>query len=228
MGHRTYRSFEDRYEQVLHFTVDYLLHYNMSPSYGDIKKATGLKGDGHISVIINKIVEDGKLEREDGVARGLKLPHSFYLNTFPISMEGHIAADNETPLIVFDDPDPDSVIGISPELMPRGVKTSELYALRVKGDSMNAALIADGDIVILRRGDLWNDGDIVAIWLKNDDAVTLKKLYRAEYDVLTLKPKSHNPRHRARPENQNDIKVMGRVVAVMRKCGQQSEYNKKI
>ena len=218
MGQRTYQSFDDRCAQVYHFVIEYLSQHNISPSYGDIKKATGLKGDGHIRVIINKLVEDGKLEREDGVARGLKLPLSFHLTSFPISMEGYVAADNENPLVVFESLGPESVIGLPPELKPRVVKTSDLYALKVKGDSMNAALIADGDVVILKRGDLWNDGDIVAIWLKNDDAVTLKKLYRAEYDVLTLKPDSHNPRHRARSENEKDIKVMGRVVAVMRTC----------
>ncbi len=218
MGQRIYQSFEERCEQVLHFVVGYLQQYNISPSYGDIKKATGLKGDGHIRDVINKLVDDGKLEREDGVARGLKLPKSFYLNAFPISLEGHIAANNQTPLIVYESLGPDSTIGIPPDLMPKGVKTSDLFALKVEGDSMNAALIADGDIVIMKRGDSWNDGDIVAIWLRNDDAVTLKKLYRAEYDVLKLKPQSHNPKHRTRSESQNDIQVMGRVVAVMRKC----------
>lgn len=218
MGHRIYQSFEDRYEQVLQYIVDQLLRFKIAPSYGDIKNATGLKGDGHIRDIINKLVEDGKLERLEGMARGLRLPSSFYTNAFPISLEGHIAANNETPLIVYESLGPESVIEIPPEIMPKGVKTSDLFALRVDGDSMNAALIAHGDIVILKRGDLWKDGDIVAIWLKNDDAVTLKKLYRAEYDVLKLKPDSYNPKHRTRPENQNDIKVMGRVVAVMRKC----------
>lgn len=218
MGKRINRTFEERCAQVYKYIVWYIRKYGIAPSYRDIKKTTGLKGDGHIRVIIDHLIAKGKLKRQAGVARGLRLPDIAPEAMYSVSMLGHIAANNEQPLVVYEELDPDSVRDVPLDLLPNGVNPDELFALRVVGDSMSAALIGDGDIVILRRGDLWNDGDIVAIWLKNEDATTLKKLYHSEYDVVKLKPKSKRPGHFNRSENEQDIKVMGRLVAVMRKC----------
>jgi SOS-response transcriptional repressors (RecA-mediated autopeptidases) len=50
-----------------------------------------------------------------------------------------------------------------------------IYALRVKGDSMLDALIRGGDIVLMDYVNSAEDGDMVAVWLRKEQEVTLKK-----------------------------------------------------
>jgi len=215
MKRRAYKSIQERGQEVLGYIQDYFDRHYMSPTYDEIMKALGFNTKSHLARSIDYLVDEGSLEREEGVARGLRLPGWTPTNQFSIHLKGTIAANNENPLVVFDELDFESTIEIPPSYIPKSTKLSELYALTVRGDSMTDAMIADGDIVILKQSDFWNDGDTVAIWLRNEGAVTLKKLYRGKGDVVKLKPKSH--KHQTRIEKKDDVRVMGRVVAVMRR-----------
>jgi len=216
MKRKSNKSIEERGEMVLNFIRDYFDHHYISPTYEEIMKGVGVKSRGHLKPIIDKLVKEGFLERKDAVARGLRLPDWIPPRQASIHLKGYIAANNRDPLVILDEFDTDTTLEIPPSLIPKNTRSSDLYALRVKGDSMADAMIANGDTVILKQGDTWNDGDIVAIWLKSDDAVTLKKLHSSSDGVVKLKPKSH--KHHTRVENMSDIRVMGCVVAVMRTC----------
>ena len=50
------------------------------------------------------------------------------------------------------------------------------FALRVQGTSMIDALIDDGDIVILEPTPSCDDGEMVAVWLRDENETTLKKV----------------------------------------------------
>ena len=52
-----------------------------------------------------------------------------------------------------------------------------LFALRVKGHSMIDALINDGDVVVLRQQETCENGETVAVWLKDQRETTLKRFY---------------------------------------------------
>lgn len=85
----------------------------------------------------------------------------------------------------------------------------ELIALKVVGDSMIDAAICEGDIVIVRRQDAADHGDIVAAML--DGEATVKRL-RREGGKVWLVP--HNPAHEPIPGD--DAAIVGKVVAVFR------------
>jgi len=65
----------------------------------------------------------------------------------------------------------------------------ETFALKVKGDSMIEDGILDGDLVIIRRQETANNGDIVCSLIGNE--ATLKRFYRKGNEV-TLKPANKN------------------------------------
>jgi len=211
MGQRTNLPIAERCKQVLDFIKEYQFKHGFVPSYGDILAGTKIKSRGHLALIIEKLIEDGEVEREPGTARGLRLPHN---SLFSIPLKGFIAADNINPEMVLDN-DPDATTEILSELIPNKLDRSKIYALRVKGDSMKGALIADGDTVLMQEGDTWHEGDIVAVWLNKEGAVTLKKIHQGRPGIIKLKPKSH--KHHTRVEKQEDIKVLGRIVCVIRK-----------
>ena len=91
--------------------------------------------------------------------------------------------------------------------------TGEHYALEVAGDSMIDAGILDTDIVIIRRGDVADNGQIV-VALVDDEEVTLKRLRRRGASIA-LEPA--NPRHETRIFPADRVRVQGRLVGLMRR-----------
>ncbi len=89
----------------------------------------------------------------------------------------------------------------------------EHYALEVAGDSMIEAGILDGDTVIIRRGDVAENGQII-VALVDDAEVTLKRL-RRRGNSIALEPA--NQRHEIRIIPADRVKVQGRLVALLRK-----------
>lgn len=89
---------------------------------------------------------------------------------------------------------------------------AEYFALRVTGDSMNAARIYDGDLLIVRRQDLVDNGDI-AVVLVGDENATVKRFFR-DGNTVTLMPQSTNPDHTPQVYDvrKTRIRVQGRVV----------------
>lgn len=88
---------------------------------------------------------------------------------------------------------------------------AEYFGLRVRGDSMNAAGINDGDIVIVKKQDIVEDGAIAVVLV--DESATIKR-YRLEKGIVILTPQSTNPENQVQFYNlkEHTIKILGRIV----------------
>ena len=93
---------------------------------------------------------------------------------------------------------------------------NEYTALRVNGDSMNAARIDDGDIIIIRKQDIVENGEIAVVIVNGDDATV--KRYHRDGNIVTLTPQSYNPEHTVQIYSLKDvpIRIFGKVVEVRR------------
>jgi repressor LexA len=91
--------------------------------------------------------------------------------------------------------------------MTRG--RDNVFALRVKGTSMIDALVNDGDLVLMEATQSADDGDMVAVWLKDRQETTLKKIY-FEGDRVRLQPANvtMDPIY-VKPEN---VEVQGKIL----------------
>ncbi len=89
----------------------------------------------------------------------------------------------------------------------------EHYALEVAGDSMVDAGILDGDMVVIRRGETAENGQIV-VALLDDAEVTLKRL-RRRGNSIALEPANRTYEPRILPADR--VKVQGRLVALLRR-----------
>jgi repressor LexA len=85
----------------------------------------------------------------------------------------------------------------------------ELFALRVRGESMINAGILDGDYVIVEKTPTADDGEIVVALI--EDEATVKRLYR-EKDCIRLQPE--NPTFE--PIYATNVLVLGKVISVIR------------
>ena len=92
-------------------------------------------------------------------------------------------------------------------------RREDVYALRVKGDSMIDALIGDGDVVLMRAARTAENGQMVAAWLKREKEVTLKRFYR-EGGRIRLQPA--NEQLQSLYVEADNVEIQGRVMGVIR------------
>jgi repressor LexA len=86
------------------------------------------------------------------------------------------------------------------------------FALEVRGDSMIEAGINDGDIVVIRETSVADDGDVVVALVEGQEA-TLKRIYRKGTSVAL---EAANPAYETRRYRQDQVKVQGRLVGLIR------------
>lgn len=89
---------------------------------------------------------------------------------------------------------------------------AEYFALKVNGDSMNAARIYDGDTLIVRRQEVVENGQI-AVVIVNDDQATVKRFYQ-NGSTITLMPQSTNAIHQPQIYDTatTNVRIVGLVV----------------
>jgi repressor LexA len=100
-------------------------------------------------------------------------------------------------------------VACPPDLLTNG----EHFALEVKGDSMIDAGILDGDIVIIRRCDTAENGDIVVALVEQEEA-TLKRLRKRGAAVAL---EAANPNYETRIFGPDQVDIQGRLVGLMRR-----------
>ncbi|MFF9552367.1 transcriptional repressor LexA [Methylobacterium fujisawaense] len=98
-------------------------------------------------------------------------------------------------------------------LSPDFVAGGEHYALEVRGDSMVEAGILDGDLVVIRKQDTANTGDII-VALIDDEEATLKRLRRRGSSIAL---EAANPAYETRVLGPDRVRIQGRLVSLVRR-----------
>jgi SOS regulatory protein LexA len=128
-----------------------------------------------------------------------------------IPLLGRIAAGKPIPI-----PDSDlSPFGYETIELTRGIvgREENIYALRVRGNSMVDALIHDGDIVVMKHQKEADIGELVAVYLKDQKETTLKRFY-LEGGQVRLQPA--NPTMQPIYVHPANVEIQGKVIAVIR------------
>lgn len=89
---------------------------------------------------------------------------------------------------------------------------AEYFALYAKGDSMTAAHINEGDILVIRRQEKVENGEIAVVRV-NDDTATVKR-FKQDGNIVQLIPQSYNPVHQIQIYDlkKENINIVGKVV----------------
>ncbi|MBE9513872.1 MAG: repressor LexA [Chloroflexi bacterium] len=197
-------------ESILKFIPDFIDQRGYSPTVRDIVKGCQLSSTAVVQHHLNVLEKAGFIHRDPEVFRSIQLVEK---DIIAVPLLGTVAAGQPIPV-----PDSNSWTSTPEESLklPRDLVggRDNIYALRVKGMSMIDALIADGDIVVMESAQNMEDGEMAAVWLKEEQEVTLKKLYR-EPGRLRLQPANEQMKPiYVKPEN---VELQGKVVAVLRK-----------
>jgi repressor LexA len=201
-----------RQQAILDFIATFLDENDYPPTIRDIQHDLAISSTSVVDYNL-KVLEDRNLIRRNrNISRGIELVGRAPVRSqmIEIPVLGSIAAGLPIPVpedaVTFDD-----TISLAPELAPDGGRS--LFALRVKGHSMVDALINDGDIVILRQQVTCENGETVAVWLRDEKETTLKKFF-LEGDQVRLQPANvtMDPIY-TRADN---IEIQGKLVSVVR------------
>lgn len=198
----------------------------IAPSFDEMREALGLKSKSGIHRLITALVERGYLERLPNRARALevkRLPEGFgadgsapaqksknipnaaiISNMQSIPLYGRIAAGSPIEAIR----DENGTVDLPPSMLGSG----EYYALEVDGESMIKAGIQDGDMVIIKKTNQANDGDIV-VALVDGEEVTLKRLKRKNGKVILIPENDDFKEQVYAPEQ---VQIQGKLASLMR------------
>jgi repressor LexA len=217
-------------KELLLYIHERIKESGVSPSFDEMKEALDLASKSGIHRLITALEERGFLRRLPHRARALevlKMPDSAATAAPPkgrqsfrpsvvgegrsngsatgIPILGQIAAGVPIEAI-------QSEVGrITPpeDLLGAG----DHFALEVKGDSMIQAGILDGDVVLIKRTDTADSGDIVVALIDNEEA-TLKRL-RKRGNSIALE--AANPAYETRIFGPDRVRVQGKLVAMIRR-----------
>lgn len=219
----------EQQEKILRYIQRYGEEHNRPPSYREIEAAIGVNSTSVVSYHVGNLIEKALLTREQNVARGLSLTDEALTflgkvrevveqvaGVANFRLAGDIGASTPVEFgngdfVTYDE---EETITVDAGLLPK--RRDNLFALRVRGDSMIDSLIRHRDIVILERVERVTDvrdGEMVAAWLKLEQELTLKHFYR-EGDNIRLQPA--NPTMAPIFAAANNVKVQARVVTVLR------------
>jgi repressor LexA len=211
-------TLSERQGRILSFLEDFTRENEYPPTIREIGAAVGISSTSVVNYNLNVLEYKGYIIRDKIVSRGLKLVDRSGSRTprvrqdvINIPLLGRIAAGEPIPI-------PDS------DLPPFGYETIELtrdiigreeniYALQVQGNSMVDALIHDGDIVVMKHQEEAANGELVAVWLKDEKETTLKRFY-LEGGQVRLQPA--NPTMKPIYVHPANVEVQGKVVLVIR------------
>jgi len=208
------RELTDRQRDVLNFIRAFSARHSVPPTVreiGDKFRVTPRAAFDHLRALERK----GMLQRRAApgrTARGLTLTEAAGGRSggaAPIPILGRIAAGQ--PLLAEENREGDLPIAAG-ALPGRG---EDLFALRVRGESMISAHICDGDLVLVRRQDSAQLNDIVVALVESDagDEATVKRFQR-DGDRVVLKPE--HPTMAPIVVEPSAVRILGKVVGLLR------------
>ena len=193
-------------KKLLDFLVDYYNENNVYPTFDEMRDFLKIKSKSGIHKLLSSLEEKGYVNRLPHKARALSINSSVNENEKNLPFLGRIAAGNPIEAITG---------GFEQISVPNYLinNKDEHFTLEVSGDSMVDAGIFDGDIVIIRKTEAANSGDIV-VALIDQNEVTLKR-FRSFKNSIALEPANKN--YKIRLFGEDRVKIQGKLVGLIRK-----------
>jgi repressor LexA len=181
----TGKALSSKQQAIFAFIRDFIREHDYPPSIRDIQDGCGISSTSVVDYNLKALERQGVIRRDREVSRAIELVGRKRMVSVPVV--GQIAAGQPIPVPSADTwraQDFEEEIEVTDQ-MTRG--RDNVFALRVKGTSMIDALVNDGDLVLMEQTSAWDNGDMVAVWLKDREETTLKKIYN-EGSRIRLQP----------------------------------------
>ncbi|MDY6386517.1 MAG: transcriptional repressor LexA [Fibrobacter sp.] len=208
------KELTSRQEEILEYIKKYSKENRMPPTVREIGNHFEISSTNGVRSILAALIKKGYINRSPRLSRGIEVidndkngnaaeaPN----NTIEIPIVGRVAAG--TPILAVQNLE--GTVTIDRDFL---ACRSDVFALRVKGDSMINAGIFDGDLIFARQQKTAERGEIIVAQIDNEATV---KYYHPLADHVELRPA--NPRYRPIiVKNDKDFTIAGKLIGVMRK-----------
>lgn len=191
-----------RADEILEFIKDYIESETIAPSVREICDGVGIRSTSTVHRYLHRLETEGRIRMATGKNRAIVVTDGSEEVPQGIPVVGTVAAglpitaiENITDYVEFD---------------PPKAYEGDLFALRVRGESMINIGILDGDIVIVEQTPVAENGEVVVALVERSEA-TVKTFYK------------ENGHYRLQPENDemdpiivDEVEILGRVVSLIR------------
>ena len=203
-----------RQEEIYEYIKKYSKENHMPPTVREIGNHFDISSTNGVRSILAALIKKGYINRSPRLSRGIEIVNTkedsaakeVPSNTIEIPIVGRVAAG--TPILAVQNLE--GTVTIDRDFL---ACRSDVFALRVKGDSMINAGIFDGDLIFARQQKTADLGEIVVAQIDNEATV---KYYHPSSDHVELRPA--NPKYKPIIVNdKKDFSIAGRVIGVMRR-----------
>ena len=193
-------------KKLLDFLIDYYNKNSVYPTFDEMRDFLQIKSKSGIHKLLSSLEEKGFVNRLPHKARALSINTNVNEKEKDLPFLGRIAAGNPIEAIT------GSFEYISvPNYLVNN--KDEHFTLEVTGDSMIDAGIYDGDIVVIRKTEVADSGDIVVALIDHNE-VTLKR-FRSFKNSIALEPANKN--YKIRLFGEDRVKIQGKLAGLIRK-----------
>ena len=196
------RASHENQRKILDFIKSEIEEKGYPPSVREICAAVGLRSTSTVHAHLNHLEQQGLIRRDSTKPRALEVMDGTLARGRSVPLVGKVTAGQ--PILAVENIEdylvlPQSMLG-----------KDDLFCLRVQGESMIDIGILDGDIVVLRKQDAADNGDIVVAMTPEDEA-TLKRIFYEDGHVR-LQPENSS----MEPIYANTVTVLGKLTALIR------------
>lgn len=189
-------------EKILQYITLHIARHGHAPTLKEIGEAVNVRSKGTVHRYLESLIKKKHLRRGGRGWRSIRLAGERDRSLTILPLKGRIAAGRPIEAIVDQQEINFSELLLGPDR----------FVLKVMGDSMIDAGILDGDLVVIRKSDTAENGDIVVALIDNEE-VTLKRL-RKHGDRIELVP--DNPSLTSMIYPTNRVHIQGVVVGQVR------------
>lgn len=197
-------------DAVLRALHRFQVEHGHPPTVEELRKALGVGSTRTALRYLQELQDAGRIDRWSG-ARGIRLtqPQPEARNTVTVPLVGEAPAGSLM--------DAEENFQGSVQIARPARENEKLFLLRVRGDSMNCAVvnnrkIEDGDLVLVQQAATAKSSDVVVAMV--DGKATIKRLALGPHYAV-LKPDSANPRHTPIVVS-DDFSIQGIVIDVIK------------
>lgn len=204
---------DDMKQNIINFIIEHTELFGYPPSVREICNKVGLSSPSTVHGYLARMEKEGLIERDSTKTRAIRVAKEeepAKIDKSEIGSEEYI----EVPVIG------DVAAGmpiLAQELVTdvfplpaRFVKNSEVFMLKVHGDSMINAGIFNGDLVIVSKKETAVNGEIVVALV--EDSATVKTFYRESDGRIRLQPENDA----LEPIYPEQVAILGKVVGLFR------------
>ena len=215
-GERVLNSkISDKQKMILDFLNKEIQEKGYPPSVREICQAVGLKSTSTVHGYLNRLEKKGMIKKDPTKPRALKIlrerenvfnkekdGHEVYKELVNVPIVGKVTAGQ--PILAVENIEDTFPLPVA------YTQNSDVFMLKVSGESMIEAGILDGDLVLIKKQSYAANRDIIIAMIENNE-VTLKRFFK-EKNFIRLQPENSH----MQPILLKEVTVVGKVIGLFR------------